>query len=215
MTKKPDESEVKPARKQAIFLHGEIKTPPFSEEARHEAGSLIGELQDGVQVKYPHAEPLTNVGPRCGVYDKKTRKIPDEVIADAKAASPLRRRNQGSTMMDAAERQALEAKGYRVYDHIRDALGMTEEEKQEFDLHCFLCRAIRDLREKLDLSQKQLAARLKVSKRVVDRMEWGGGEITLEQVVHAYAAMGGRLAITELPPHPVNGKVKKKARVTA
>ena len=63
--------------------------------------------------------------------------------------------------MDAAERNALEAKGYRVYDHIGDALGMTEEEKQEFDLRCFLSRAVRDLREKLGLSQKQLAARLK------------------------------------------------------
>ena len=105
------QSEEKPKRKQAVFLHGEIKTPPFSEEARREAGFLIGELQDGRQVKYPQAEPLaTTLGPRCGalrvrddrhswrimyrvdaeavliveVYAKKTKKIPDEVIARCK-----------------------------------------------------------------------------------------------------------------------------------
>jgi DNA-binding XRE family transcriptional regulator len=117
--------------------------------------------------------------------------------------------------MDAAKRKALEADGYRVYDHIGDALGMTEPEKQKFDLWCSLINAVRELRKKIGMSQKQLAARLKVSKRVVDRMEHGGGEITLEQLVHAYAAMGGRLAITELPPHSVNGAVRRKGKAHA
>jgi phage-related protein len=106
MTKKPDESEEKPARKQAMFLHGEITTPPFSDEARKIAGYLIGKLQSGESLGMPSAEQLPIVGPRCGairvrdkqhnwrimyrvdatlilivdVYDKKTRKIPDEVI---------------------------------------------------------------------------------------------------------------------------------------
>jgi hypothetical protein len=48
------------------WLHGEIKTPPFTEEARREAGFLLRQLQDGEPVKYPQAEPLPTVGRRCG-----------------------------------------------------------------------------------------------------------------------------------------------------
>jgi ribosome-binding protein aMBF1 (putative translation factor) len=116
--------------------------------------------------------------------------------------------------MEAEKQKALEDAGWRFGD-ATDFLGMDDAEKQAFELRYFLCNAICDLREKLGLSQKQLAARLKVSKRIVDRMENGGGEITLEQLVHAYAAMGGRLGITELPPHSVNGAVKKKGKAHA
>jgi phage-related protein len=99
---KPDQ----PARKPLVWLHGEIKTPPFTASGRQEAGMLIRLLQEGEQLGMPLAEPLPNVGPRCGalrvrdaqhswrimyrtdldavlileVYSKKTRKIPDEVI---------------------------------------------------------------------------------------------------------------------------------------
>ncbi len=65
--------------------------------------------------------------------------------------------------MDAAERKALEAKGYRVYDHPGDAVGMNEEEKHELDFRLSLSRAVRNRRENLGLSIKELAARLKVS----------------------------------------------------
>lgn len=88
------------------WLHGEIKTPPFSEEGRKEAGDLLRLLQEGKTLSMPQAEPLPIVGPRCGslrirdkghnwriiyrldadavlvldVYAKKTRTIPQEVI---------------------------------------------------------------------------------------------------------------------------------------
>jgi phage-related protein len=99
---KPDE----PTRKPLVWLHGEIKTPPFTAKGRQEAGMLLRLLQEGEQIGMPQAEPLPNVGPRCGAlrvrdaqhnwrimfrtdsdailvletYSKKTRKIPDEVI---------------------------------------------------------------------------------------------------------------------------------------
>jgi len=94
------------ARKPLIWLHGEIKTPPFSAAGRQEAGMLLRLLQEGESLVMPHAEPLPIVGSRCGalrvrdenlnwrimyridpdailileVYPKKTQKIPDEVI---------------------------------------------------------------------------------------------------------------------------------------
>ena len=99
-----------PTRKPVVWLHGEIKTPPFTAEGRQEAGMLLRLLQEREPLSMPQAEPLLNVGPRCGalrvrdaehnwrimyradsnavlvleVYSKKTRKIPDEVIKRCK-----------------------------------------------------------------------------------------------------------------------------------
>lgn len=98
--------EEAPVPKPLVWLHGEIKTPPFTAEGRREAGMLLRLLQQGMRLGMPQAEPLPDVGSRCGalrvrdakhnwrimyridtdavlileVYSKKTRKIPDEVI---------------------------------------------------------------------------------------------------------------------------------------
>ena len=95
-----------PAQKPLVWLRGEIKTPPFTPDGRQEAGMLLRLLQQGEPLGMPQAEPLPDVGKRCGalrirdaehnwrimyridsdailileVYAKKTRKIPDEVI---------------------------------------------------------------------------------------------------------------------------------------
>ena len=95
-----------PASKPLLWLHGAIKTPPFTAERRQEAGMLLRLLQQGERLGMPQAEALPDVGPRCGalrvrdaehnwrimyridadavlileVYSKKTRKIPDEII---------------------------------------------------------------------------------------------------------------------------------------
>jgi phage-related protein len=101
-----DEPSARRQRKPVGWLHGEIKTPPFTAEGRKEAGDLLRLLQEGVRLGMPQAEPLPTVGPRCGalrvrdgehnwrimyrvdsdavlvleVYAKKTRTIPREVI---------------------------------------------------------------------------------------------------------------------------------------
>ena len=112
------------------------------------------------------------------------------------------------------DEEALKA-GWKSGD-AADFLGMTVAEKQELDVRVSLIRAVRKRRGELGLSQKQLADRLKISKRTVERIEAGGGEITLEQILHAYSEMGGRLAITELPQQENGGhKRRKKARATA
>lgn len=53
-------------RKPLAWLHGEIKTPPFTKEGRKEAGDLLRLLQEGEKLGMPQAEPLPIVGPRCG-----------------------------------------------------------------------------------------------------------------------------------------------------
>ncbi len=106
MPRKAKSSFIEPQRKPLVWLRGEVKTPPFTAEGRQEAGELLRALQEGQVLSMPHAEPLPRVGPRCGairvrdgehnwrimyridsdavvileVYDKKTQKIPDEVV---------------------------------------------------------------------------------------------------------------------------------------
>jgi phage-related protein len=56
---------VRPPDKPVVWLHGEIKTPPFSVEARVEAGVLLRRLQRGAALALPHSRPMPDVGARC------------------------------------------------------------------------------------------------------------------------------------------------------
>jgi phage-related protein len=52
-------------RKPVVWLYGEIKTPPFSQEARIEAGTLLRLVQEGESLPMPQSRPMPSVGPRC------------------------------------------------------------------------------------------------------------------------------------------------------
>jgi phage-related protein len=52
-------------RRPLVWLHGEVKTPPFSKEARVEAGVLLGRLQGGESLGMPHSRPMPSIGRRC------------------------------------------------------------------------------------------------------------------------------------------------------
>jgi phage-related protein len=54
-------SESKPL----VWMHGEIKTPPFGEAARLEAGFLLRKLQLGETVPMPHSRLMPSIDPRC------------------------------------------------------------------------------------------------------------------------------------------------------
>ena len=62
-----------PQRKPLVWLHGEVKTPPFSAEARIEAGVLMRRLQEGITISLPHARPMPSIGRGCHEL-----RIPDE-----------------------------------------------------------------------------------------------------------------------------------------
>ena len=51
--------------KPLAWLHGEIKTPPFSPAARLEAGILLRRLQRGEALGMPHSRPMRTLGPAC------------------------------------------------------------------------------------------------------------------------------------------------------
>ena len=95
-----------PKDKPLVWLHGQIKTPPMSQEARIEAGYLLCRLQRGDKPSMPHSRPMPTIGRRChelrvvdadvtwrivyridsdaiviaDVFSKKTRATPQGVI---------------------------------------------------------------------------------------------------------------------------------------
>ena len=48
-----------------VWLHGQVKTPPFSKRARIEAGYLLREVQRGKALSLPHSRPMPRIAPRC------------------------------------------------------------------------------------------------------------------------------------------------------
>lgn len=98
------------AGKPLVWLHGEVKTPPFSKSARIETGFLLRRLQKGESLALPWSRPMVSIGPRCHelriaeegaqwrivyridddaiviveVFQKKTLKTPRRVIATCK-----------------------------------------------------------------------------------------------------------------------------------
>ncbi len=51
--------------KDLVWLHGEVKTPPFSLDARIETGFLLRQLQQGLKLSMPHSRPMVTIGRRC------------------------------------------------------------------------------------------------------------------------------------------------------
>jgi len=57
--------EMAHADKPLVWLHGEVRTPPFSAEARIEAGTLLCRLQRGERLSMPASRPMPIIGRRC------------------------------------------------------------------------------------------------------------------------------------------------------
>jgi phage-related protein len=53
------------ADKPLVWLKSEIKTPPFSSQARVEAGVLLRRLQRGEKISLPHSRPMPGIGKGC------------------------------------------------------------------------------------------------------------------------------------------------------
>jgi phage-related protein len=51
--------------KPLVWLHGEVKSPPFSRPARLEVGFLLHKLQRGDTLSMPHARPMPSIGLQC------------------------------------------------------------------------------------------------------------------------------------------------------
>jgi phage-related protein len=56
---------MKQSDKPLVWLHGEVKSPPFSKSARLEAGFLLRQLQSGINLSLPHSRPMPSIGAKC------------------------------------------------------------------------------------------------------------------------------------------------------
>jgi phage-related protein len=92
--------------KPLVWIKGEVKSPPFSTDARIKAGFLLRRLQKGDIIEMPDSRPMPSIGKNCHelrvndknktwrfiyfidedaivileVFAKKTQKTPQEVI---------------------------------------------------------------------------------------------------------------------------------------
>lgn len=62
--------------KPLVWLKGHVKTPPFTAEARIEAGMLLRRLQRGEKLGLPHSRAIPSIGRRCHEL-----RIPDETVS--------------------------------------------------------------------------------------------------------------------------------------
>ena len=97
--------------------------------------------------------------------------------------------------MTAKKRRSLKAAGWRMGD-AAEFLGLSAEEKQLVEVRLTLALAIRRQRQESGLSQKQLAERIGTSQPRVAKIEVGAADVSLDQLVRAYIAVGGRIECT-------------------
>lgn len=96
--------------------------------------------------------------------------------------------------METVKRKALEKAGWRIGD-AADFLELSEDERQLLEVRLQLARAIRRQREARQWSQKQLGARLRTSQPRIAKIEQAASDVSLDQLVRAYTAAGGRFVI--------------------
>ena len=107
-----------PKDKPLLWMLGEVKTPPFSQTARIQAGFLLRRLQRGEKIPLPHSRPMPSIGPRCHEL-----RIPDQDISwrivyrldsDAIVIGEVFSKKTGKTpksVLDVCKRR------FREYDH--------------------------------------------------------------------------------------------------
>ena len=94
--------------------------------------------------------------------------------------------------MDKEKRQALEAAGFRIGD-AEDFLELNEVERTLLNLRMALSRAVRQRRESQNLTQKQLAAKMKSSQSRVAKIETGSPDVSLDLLFRGLFTVGGDL----------------------
>src|SRR4051794_31491257 len=100
--------------------------------------------------------------------------------------------------MDKETRKAIEDAGFRV-TNIQELFGLTEEETRLIELKVTIARRIRELRQKSGITQQALAAKLKSSQSRVAKIESADVDVSLDLMVRAFFALGGKPASLPAP----------------
>ncbi len=73
---------------------------------------------------------------------------------------------------------------------------MNDEERQLLDARVEAALAVKRQRLAANLSQKELAARIKTSQPRIAKIEQAAADVSLDQILRAFAAAGGTFAVT-------------------
>jgi phage-related protein/DNA-binding XRE family transcriptional regulator len=206
-----------PRDKPLVWMHGGISSPPFSANARIEAGYLLRQVQKGVKLSLPQSRPMLSIGTRChelrindenltwrivyriytdaililDVFEKKTKKSQNQISIFASkesiALKPILKKVKNN--MDTKKKKILESKGYKV-GTVKEFLGLSPEETEYIELKLALSDALAKRRKKSNLTQAQLAKLLNSSQSRVAKMEKGDPTVSVDLLVKSLLALG-------------------------
>jgi hypothetical protein len=100
--------------------------------------------------------------------------------------------------MNKKKLEALEAAGF-VSGDAADFLDLTPEEISLVELRIMVGQATRRRREAQQLTQKQVAVKIKSSQSRVAKIEAGAADVSLDLIFRGFFAVGGQL--TDLTAH--------------
>jgi transcriptional regulator with XRE-family HTH domain len=117
--------------------------------------------------------------------------------------------------MRSSKRKVLEAAGWKFGD-AADFLAMTDDERQMLDLRVEAALAVKRQRKAMRLSQQQLATRLMTSQPRIAKIEHAARDVTLDQILRAFTAAGGRISLSEVGGEAARGpKARRRSAGTA
>ena len=91
--------------------------------------------------------------------------------------------------MNTAKRKRLESKGWKV-GKTSDFLDLTQEESAYVELKLALSKSLQETRRAKNITQEQLARRLKSSQSRVAKMESGHPSVSIDLLVRSLLALG-------------------------
>ena len=111
--------------------------------------------------------------------------------------------------MDATKRRKVEAAGWKLGD-AADFLEMDDVERQVLETRVRLALAVRRGRKVRRLSQKALGLKLGTSQPRVAKIERAARDVSLDQLLRAFAAVGGRVVVRDAATKSKNGRTSNK-----
>jgi hypothetical protein len=112
--------------------------------------------------------------------------------------------------VDSAKRKRIETAGWKVGD-AADFLDMDNAERQLLDARVKIALAIRRQRAARHLSQRALGLKLGTSQPRVAKIERAASDVSLDQLMRAFTALGGRIVVKDAATKSGNRKSSVKA----
>ena len=95
--------------------------------------------------------------------------------------------------MTTGKRRRVEKMGWK-FGSVNDFLSLSPEEAACIELKVRLAKALKTRRQKLGISQVEVAKRLQSSQSRVARMEAGDPSVSIDVLVRSVLALGGRVS---------------------